>query len=123
MTTDPRTARTADASGRRSSYRVTPHNAEAEQELLGAILTNNKAYEKVGEFLKPEHFYDPVHSRIFETIHTLVQRGEIADPVTLKAYFENDPALESVGGAGYLGRTGRQRRLGRQFRALRPNHP
>ena len=103
MTTDPRTARTADASGRRSSYRVTPHNAEAEQELLGAILTNNKAYEKVGEFLKPEHFYDPVHSRIFETIHTLVQRGEIADPVTLKAYFENDPALESVGGAGYLG--------------------
>jgi replicative DNA helicase len=103
MTTDPRTARTTDASGRRSSYRVTPHNAEAEQELLGAILTNNKAYEKVGEFLKPEHFYDPVHSRIFETIHALVQRGEIADPVTLKAYFENDPALESVGGAGYLG--------------------
>ena len=72
MTTDPRTARTADASGRRSSYRVTPHNAEAEQELLGAILTNNKAYEKVGEFLKPEHFYDPVHSRIFETIYTLI---------------------------------------------------
>ncbi|UEM05246.1 replicative DNA helicase [Skermanella rosea] len=102
MTTDPRAARPADAAGRRPSYRITPHNAEAEQSLLGAILTNNKAYEKVGEFLKPEHFYDPVHSRIFETIHTLIQRGEVADPITLKRYFEGDPALESVGGVGYL---------------------
>ena len=102
ITTDPRAARPADAGGRRQSYRITPNNAEAEQGLLGAILTNNKAYEKVGEFLKPEHFYDPVHSRIFETIHTLIQRGDIADPVTLKPYFEGDPALESVGGVGYL---------------------
>jgi replicative DNA helicase len=83
----------------KTGYRVMPHNAEAEQGLLGAILVNNKAYEKVVEFLRPEHFYDPVHARIFEAIDSLINLGRIADPVTLKGYFENDPDL---GGTTYL---------------------
>jgi len=84
------------------SVRTPPHNIEAEQALLGALLVNNVVYEKVGEFLEPDHFYDPVHGRIFAAIATLINRGQIADPKTLRGPFENDPALEAVGGANYL---------------------
>jgi replicative DNA helicase len=83
--------------------RTPPHNLEAEQALLGAILVNNNAYEKIGDFLQAEHFYDPVHERIFAAITTLIHRGQIADPKTLRGVFENDPALAPVGGAQYLG--------------------
>ncbi len=91
VTTDLRTSRSA------------PHNIEAEQALLGAILVNNNVYEKVGDLLTPEQFYDPAHQRIFDAITTLIQRGQIADPKTLRGLFENDPALAQVGGAQYLG--------------------
>ncbi|MDD3371150.1 MAG: replicative DNA helicase [Alphaproteobacteria bacterium] len=84
------------------SVRTPPHNIEAEQALLGALLVNNVVYEKVGEILQPEHFYDPVHGRIYEAISTLVNRGQIADPKTMRGLFENDPALAAVGGANYL---------------------
>ncbi len=83
--------------------RILPHNIEAEQALLGAILVNNNVFEKVSDALKPEQFYDPVHQRIFEAISTLISRGQIADPKTLRGLFENDPALVEVGGAQYLG--------------------
>ncbi len=83
-------------------HRVPPHNLEAEQALLGSILVNNNAFEKVGDFLKPDHFYEPAHERIFAAICTLINRGQIADPRTLRGLFENDPALAAVGGARYL---------------------
>lgn len=83
-------------------YRKLPYNQEAEQGLLGAILVTNKAFEKVNDFLKPEHFYDPVHQRIYDAICKLIDRGQIADPVTLRAYFERDGDLTEVGGANYL---------------------
>ncbi|MBV8060394.1 MAG: replicative DNA helicase, partial [Alphaproteobacteria bacterium] len=83
--------------------RTPPHNIEAEQALLGAILINNTAFERIGELLQPEHFYDPVHGRIFGAISTLINRGQIADPKTLRGLFENDPALSDLGGAQYLG--------------------
>jgi replicative DNA helicase len=82
--------------------RSPPNNLEAEQALLGAILVNNIAYEKVGEILKPEDFYDPVHGRIYGAISTLINRGQIADPKTLRGVFDNDPALANMGGAQYL---------------------
>ncbi len=85
-----------------AQVRTPPHNIEAEQALLGALLVNNVTYEKVGELLAPEHFYDPVHGRIYGAISTLVNRGQIADPKTLRGVFEHDPALEAVGGANYL---------------------
>lgn len=93
----------ASSSGELTQSRTPPHNIEAEQALLGAILVNNNAYEKIGDFLKAEQFYDPVHERIFAAISTLINRGQIADPKTLRGLFENDPALASVGGAQYLG--------------------
>ena len=60
------------------SYREVPHNTEAEQELLGAILVNNDAAAKVDDFLRPEHFSDGAHARIFEAAMMLIDRGEIA---------------------------------------------
>lgn len=83
-------------------YRRMPHNLELEQALLGAMLVNNAAAEKVQSFLFPEHFYEEVHGRIYQAILKLLDKNQSADPVRLKPYFENDPALEDVGGAGYL---------------------
>ena len=85
-----------------ANYRILPHNLEAEQGLLGALLVDNRGFEKVGEFLRAEHFFMPAHSRIFNTIHTLIERGQNASPVTLKNYFEQDDDLKDVGGAEYL---------------------
>ena len=86
------------------TYRALPHNDEAEQALLGAMLVNNEVANRVSGFLRPEHFFQPVHGRIHEAIIKLVERGQIADPVTLKHYFEGDEALANVGGAQYLAR-------------------
>ena len=79
-----------------------PQNIEAEQALLGAILANNKAFEKVSEFLKPQHFADSMHAKIFEVISKLITRGHVADVITLKNYFEQDGTLNDVGGIKYL---------------------
>lgn len=84
------------------AHREPPHNLEAEQALLGAILVNNRAYERVSEFLRHEHFADPVNGRIFEACGRLIDRGQIATPVTLKGVFDQDEALREVGGAAYL---------------------
>lgn len=85
------------------SQRLPPQNLEAEQALLGAILTNNRAYERVAEYLAPEHFADPVHGRIFESAGRRIEKGQLADAVTLRGDLANDPLLEEVGGAAYLG--------------------
>ena len=82
--------------------RIPPHNYEAEQALLGALLANNEVYNRVSEFLRPEHFADALHGRIYEAIGKLVLRGQIANPVTLKNLFDQDGALAEIGGAQYL---------------------
>jgi replicative DNA helicase len=84
--------------------RTPPVNFEAEQQLLGALLANNKAYDRVSEFLLPQHFADDRHARIYEAIGQLVTRGMIANPITLKTRFEQDQALAEIGGVQYLAR-------------------
>src|SRR6201993_3554742 len=84
------------------SQRLPPSNVQAEQALLGAPLANNRAYERVSEFLAPEHFADPIHGRIFQAIVRRVEGGQLADAVTLKAEFEHSGVLEEVGGTPYL---------------------
>lgn len=79
-----------------------PRNIEAEQALLGALLANNKAYEKVSEFLKPDHFSDPMHAKVFDVMARLIQKGHVADVITLKNYFEQEGTLSDVGGINYL---------------------
>jgi len=84
--------------------RLPPHNYEAEQALLGAILANNRVFDRVNEFLRPEHFADPLHGRIYEAAGTLIQRGQIANFLTLRNLFDQDPGLVEAGGAKYLAR-------------------
>ena len=84
--------------------RVAPHNTEAEQALLGAIFRNNLAHGRVSDFLEPEHFSNAVHARIYAAIGKLIERGQIANPVTLKNLFDQDGALAEIGGAQYLTR-------------------
>ncbi len=81
-----------------------PSNLEAEQQLLGAILTNNDVYDRVAAILRPGHFYDPVHARIFEIAVARIQKNALASPVTLKAFMEGDEGLEQLGGPAYLAR-------------------
>ena len=85
-----------------TGYRPPPHNFEAEMALLGALLANNRAYEKVSEFLRPDHFADPAHGRIYSAAARLIEAGQIADPVTLKDFFEQDGSLAEIGGTQYL---------------------
>src|SRR5580692_6752041 len=84
------------------SQRLPPSNLQAEQALLGALLANNRAYERVSEFLSPEHFADPIHGRIFQAIARRIEAGQLADAVTLKAEFEHAGILDEVGGTAYL---------------------
>ena len=83
-------------------FRTMPHNIEAEKGLLGGLFVNNRAYETVSEFLRPEHFSYQQHGRIFEAAAKLIERGQIADPVTLRRYFEADENLADIGGPAYL---------------------
>ena len=85
-------------------HRSPPNNLEAEQALLGALLVNNEALYLVATFLEPDHFFLPVHARIYDAVMHFVGRREIANRVTLRAYFANDKALKEAGGAQYLAR-------------------
>lgn len=80
-----------------------PHNLEAEQAVLGSLLVNCKdVLLKVASILKPEMFFSPVHGRIYDAICKFDDKDQIADPIKLKPYFDNDEELAEVGGAKYL---------------------
>jgi replicative DNA helicase len=91
-----------DSDVRRSVYRTPPHNFEAEKALLGAILANNNAYDRVSDFLREPHFADPMHGRIFAAMGKMIERGQIADIITLQNMFAQDGILAEVGGPRYL---------------------
>ncbi len=71
-------------------YREAPHNIEAEQALLGAILINNDAFYRVSDFLKPTHFFEPLHRRIYEITTDLIRVGKMANPVTMKTFLPTE---------------------------------
>ena len=81
-----------------------PHNIEAEQQLLGAILTNNEIYDRVAQIIKPQHFYEPVHERIYALAEQRIAANMLASPVTLKPFLADDEGLKELGGAAYLAR-------------------
>ena len=81
-----------------------PHSVEAEQQLLGAILTNNDVYDRIASIIGPQHFYDPVHARIYEIAAARIAKNALASPVTLKAFMEDDEGLKELGGPAYLAR-------------------
>ena len=79
-----------------------PHNIEAEQALLGALLVNNDVYDRIAAVVNESHFFDPVHARIFEVAAARIQKNALASPVTLKAFLEDEPGLRELGGPAYL---------------------
>ncbi|MGX9349988.1 replicative DNA helicase [Shimia sp. W99] len=81
-----------------------PHSIEAEQQLLGAILTNNDIFDRVASIIDSSHFYDPVHARIYEVAAARIAKNNLASPVTLKAFLEDDEGLKELGGPAYLAR-------------------
>tara|TARA_Y100000590_G_scaffold81038_1_gene90056 strand:+ start:11705 stop:13165 length:1461 start_codon:yes stop_codon:yes gene_type:complete len=84
------------------NLRIVPMNLEAEQALLASLLTSNSVYERISDFLKPEHFYDDINGKIFEAISKLVEKNQLADPLTLKNYFLQKDEMELIGGDRYL---------------------
>ena len=86
-----------------AEYRVAPHNLDAEQALLGAIIVNNEAYYRVSDFLEPEHFYEDLHRRIFEVTSSLIKAGKVATPITLKTFL-GDQDLGGITVSQYLAR-------------------
>ncbi|PRD45894.1 replicative DNA helicase [Phyllobacterium phragmitis] len=87
-------ARDGSRDGSSTLYREAPNNIEAEQALLGAILINNDAFYRVSDFLKANHFNEPLHRKIFEVASDLIRIGKMANPVTIKTFL---PAEEKVG--------------------------
>jgi replicative DNA helicase len=85
-------------------YRSAPHNIEAEQALLGAILVNNEAFYRVSDFLEPVHFFEPIHQKIYEVTSGLIRAGKIATPVTLKTFLPPDADIAGLSPAQYLAR-------------------
>ena len=79
-----------------------PSNIEAEQHLLGSVLVNNDIIDEIANTINSEKFYDPIHIKIYEVIENLNSKGMIANPITLKNYFEKNQGLDEVGGVDYL---------------------
>jgi replicative DNA helicase len=85
-------------------YRAAPHNIEAEQALLGAILVNNEAFYRVSDFLNPPHFFEPIHQNIFQLSRDLIRAGKLATPVTLKTFLDANIDIGGLNVSQYLAR-------------------
>src|SRR6202000_3329803 len=85
-------------------FRSAPHNIEAEQALLGAILVNNEAFYRVSDFLEPKHFFETIHQRIFELTGGLIRANKLATPVTLKTFLPGDFDIAGLSLNQYLAR-------------------
>jgi replicative DNA helicase len=87
-----------------ATFRSAPHNIEAEQALLGAILVNNEAFYRVSDFLEPRHFFEPIHQKIYELSRDLIRAGKIATPVTLKTFLDANVDIGGITVSQYLAR-------------------
>ena len=79
-----------------------PANVEAEQALLGALLYDNAAFERIGDYLQARHFFEPFHQRLFASIESHIRKGQLAEPILLAEQFSRDPAFDELGGVRYL---------------------
>jgi replicative DNA helicase len=87
-----------------AQFRSAPHNIEAEQALLGAILVNNEAFYRVSDFLEPDHFFEPIHQRVYQIARDLIRAGKVATPVTLKTFLDGNLDIGGMTLAQYLAR-------------------
>ena len=79
-----------------------PANLEAEQALLGVLLYDNAAFERLSDTFQPTHFFEPFHGRLFGAIQSHIRRGQLAEPILMAEQFARDPAFEDLGGVRYL---------------------
>ncbi|MDP8994165.1 MAG: replicative DNA helicase, partial [Pseudomonadota bacterium] len=79
-----------------------PQNVEAEAALLGALMIDNRLAEDIQLRLRPDHFFEPLHGRVYEAILKLVDKNMVANPVTLRPLFEADEEMKELGGPAYL---------------------
>jgi len=79
-----------------------PCNIEAEQTVIGSILVLNEIYDEINSIIDSQKFFDPIHAKIFNVIENLIAKGLLANPITLKNYFENNDGLKQLGGQEYL---------------------
>ena len=79
-----------------------PHNLQAEQALLGSILYDNSAYERLSDRLQARHFYEPFHARLFAAMEESIRKGQLAEPIVLMERFRRDPGFEELGGLRYF---------------------
>ncbi len=79
-----------------------PQNVQAEAALLGALMIDNRLVEDVQLKLRPDHFFEPLHARIYEAILRMTDANRVANPVTLRPLFESDETIKEVGGPAYL---------------------
>src|SRR5215216_436423 len=79
-----------------------PQNIEAEAALLGALMIDNRLVEDIQLRLKPHHFFEPLHGRVYEAILRMTDKNMVANPVTLKPMFDADEAMKEIGGPAYL---------------------
>jgi replicative DNA helicase len=79
-----------------------PANIEAEQALLGALLYDNAAYERLSDLLQGRHFFEPFHQRLYSAVEDHIRKGQLAEPIVLMERFKRDPAFEDLGGLRYL---------------------
>ena len=94
--TRPERGAAAVAAAETPQFRTAPHNIEAEQALLGAILVHNEAIDRISSMVEAEHFFDPLHAQIFETIAKLYVAGKPATPITLRTYFETAEPIDAA---------------------------
>ena len=92
----------AEISSNKNSTELVPHSIEAEQQLLGGILNNNDLFYSLEDKIDPEHFYDPIHARIFDVISTRIKDGKLASAVTVNTFLTEDQGLKELGGSAYL---------------------
>ena len=86
----------------KNQFKELPNNIEAEQAVIGSILVSNDIYDEINTIINSSKFYDPVHQKIFSAIENLIAKGMLANPITLKNYFENDKNLDELQGHEYL---------------------
>ena len=102
MADEPSNIEKFPANNAGQTARNMPHNLPAEQNLLGAILLDNATVERIDDRLVEEHFYDPLHGRIFTTMQRLIERGQLANPVTLKSFFADSSDFQNDNAGSYL---------------------
>ena len=86
----------------KDKFKELPNNIEAEQSVIGSILVTNEIFDEINTIISSVNFYDPMHQKIFGAIENLIYKGMLANPITLKNFFEKDNMLDEVGGTEYL---------------------